>query len=93
MNTIKNIARNIVAPSVHPVAMPSSRIPINVETNAATIKILNMVSSKHSVISSHKVVSSFSINTFLPYNSLDFAIAASESIPLIRLDESECAKA
>lgn len=50
METIKNTAKNIVAPSVHPDSNPSLYIPIPVDTNAATSKIYNIVSPKHSII-------------------------------------------
>lgn len=53
-------------PSVHPVATPSFNIPIIVDSKAATSNIYNIVSPKHSLIRSQRVVRSFSTGIFGP---------------------------
>ena len=82
MDTIRNTAMKIVAPSVQPVAIPSLYIPIPVETREAASKIYNIVSPKHSMIISQTDVNSFSIGTFSPYVYLKFAIVSLESMPV-----------
>ena len=82
METIRNTAIKIVAPSVQPVAIPSLYIPIPVETKEAASKIYNIVSPKHSIIISHTDVNSFSIGLFSPYCYLKFTIVSFESMPV-----------
>lgn len=72
-------------PSVHPVAKPSFIIPITVDTNAANNKILNIVSSKHSIINSHRVIGSFSTGVLSPKHSLFFYTSASVLIPYLKI--------
>lgn len=86
MDTIRNTAMKIVAPSVQPVAIPSLYIPIPVETKEAASKIYNIVSPKHSMIISQTDVNSFSIGMFSPYVYLKFAIVSLESIPVLMSD-------
>lgn len=81
IETIKNTAKNIVAPSVHPVSNPSLYIPIPVETNEATSKIYNIVSPKHSNIIENIEDSSFSTGKFSPYSFLSLIMFSFESMP------------
>ena len=81
IETIKNTAKNIVAPSLHPVSIPSLYIPIPVETKEATNNIYNIVSPKHSIIMENIDDNSFSTGKFAPYNYRSLNTFSFESTP------------
>ena len=81
IETIKNTAKNIVAPSLQPVSIPSLYIPIPVETNDATNNIYNIVSPKHSRIIENIEDNSLSTGKFAPYNYLNLKMFSFESTP------------